>query len=290
MKTRALTVVFAVFCVAAFVPTAAAQVSFLQVKEEVVKQRLEKAKGKNPERKAALVSLFQEAGCSESLLEQVVKGSKIPNVVCTLKGETDSVIVVGAHFDRSDEGDGIVDNWSGASLLPTLFESLKQAKRKHTYIFVGFTDEEKGLVGSQYYVKLLKKEDIAKIHAMVNLDTLGLGDTEVWVSRADNKLVTAIATIASSMSLPVTGMNVDDVGTTDSESFREKKIPAITLHSLTQDTMQYIHSPKDNLKAIKAKEYYQSYRLIAAYLAFLDQVLTADLPTEKIDTQSKEKK
>ncbi|HUQ50284.1 MAG TPA: M28 family peptidase [Terriglobales bacterium] len=290
MKTRALTVVFAVFCVAAFVPTAAAQVSFLQVKEEVVKQRLEKAKGKNPERKAALVLLFQEAGCSESLSEQVVKGSKIPNVVCTLKGETDSVIVVGAHFDRSDEGDGIVDNWSGASLLPTLFESLKQAKRKHTYIFVGFTDEEKGLVGSQYYVKLLKKEDIAKIHAMVNLDTLGLGDTEVWVSRADNKLVTAIATIASSMSLPVTGMNVDDVGTTDSESFREKKIPAITLHSLTQDTMQYIHSPKDNLKAIKAKEYYQSYRLIAAYLAFLDQVLTADLPTEKIDTQSKEKK
>ena len=34
----------------------------------------------------------------------------------------------------------------GASLLPSLFQALKDAPRKHTFTFVGFTNEEKGLL------------------------------------------------------------------------------------------------------------------------------------------------
>jgi Zn-dependent M28 family amino/carboxypeptidase len=64
--------------------------------------------------------------------EQPVKGSKLPNVICLLPGTSDKVIVVGAHFDRVSEGDGVVDNGSGASLLPSLHEAVKIVPRKHT--------------------------------------------------------------------------------------------------------------------------------------------------------------
>ncbi|PYX03200.1 MAG: Zn-dependent exopeptidase M28, partial [Acidobacteria bacterium] len=37
--------------------------------------------------------------------------SKLPNVICVLPGSSDKVIIVGAHFDRVSEGDGVVDNW-----------------------------------------------------------------------------------------------------------------------------------------------------------------------------------
>lgn len=98
-----------------------------------------------------LKQIFTEAGCDEShLSEQPVKGSKLPNVICVLPGSSDRVIIVGAHFDRVPDGDGVVDNWSGASLLPSLYEAVKLEPRKHTYIFVGFTDEEKGEVGSHF--------------------------------------------------------------------------------------------------------------------------------------------
>jgi hypothetical protein len=30
------------------------------------------------------------------------------------RGSSEKVIIVGAHFDRVAQGDGVVDNWSGA--------------------------------------------------------------------------------------------------------------------------------------------------------------------------------
>ena len=86
--------------------------------------------------------MFSEAGCDEQhLSEQPVKGSKQPNVICLLPGTSDKVIIVGAHFDYVSAGNGVVDNWSGASLLPSLYEAIKIEPRKHSYIFIGFTDE-----------------------------------------------------------------------------------------------------------------------------------------------------
>jgi Zn-dependent M28 family amino/carboxypeptidase len=191
----------------------------------------------------------------------------------TIPGDEASQIIVGAHFDKVHEGMGIVDNWSGASLLPSLVESLKDKKRKHTIVFIGFTDEEVGEAGSHFYVKQLSKEQAENIHAMVNMDTLGLGPSEVWVSHADKKLTIAIGEVARLLALPVTGMNVDGVGSTDSEQFRDKKIPAITIHSLTTKTLPILHSSKDTISAMKLDDYYQSYQLIAAYISYLDATL-----------------
>lgn len=126
----------------------AESVRFALVPRQTVEERLGKYAGSNKQREATLKQMFSDAGCDDQhLSEQLVKGSKLPNVICLLPGSSDKVIIVAAHFDRASEGDGVVDNWSGASLLPSLYEALKNEPRRHTYIFIGFTDEEQGEVG-----------------------------------------------------------------------------------------------------------------------------------------------
>jgi len=90
-----------------------------------------------------------------------------PKCICVLPGSSGKVIIVGAHFDHVSEGDGVVDNWSGASLLPSPYQAVKNEPRKHTYIFIGFTDEEKGEVGSHSYAQRMTKEEVAATDAMV---------------------------------------------------------------------------------------------------------------------------
>src|SRR5580765_6942487 len=89
-----------------------------------IERRLNAAEQNNAKREQKLRELFEESGCSgEYLAEKPVKHVKVPNVVCTLAGTTDSVIVVGGHFDFVDAGKGVVDNWSGCSMLPSLYLS-----------------------------------------------------------------------------------------------------------------------------------------------------------------------
>lgn len=243
--------------------------------EVLIAQRLKRYGGNDVKREAALRQMFGEAGCTE-ISEQPVKGLKEPNLICVMKGTSERIIIVGAHYDHVDRGSGVVDNWSGASLLPSLMQSLKTEQRRHTYIFIGFSGEEQGEIGSNFYVRNLAPADAAKIQAMVNLDTLGLGPSEVWVSRADPLLVRMLAGVAKDVGLPVTGMNVEKVGSTDSEQFRQKNIPAITIHSLTQKTLPLLHSIRDQIGEIRMKDYYDTYRLVSSYLAYLDKLPIAD--------------
>jgi hypothetical protein len=256
-------------CVAATAQT----IRFAAVPPETVEKRLGAYVTRNDQREPAIRQIFEDAGCAgEKVTEQPVKGQKAPNLICTLPGETERVIVVGAHFDLVEAGDGVVDNWTGASLLPSLYQGIAGEPRRHTFRFVAFTGEEPGLFGSKAYVQQLSKTH-EWVSAMVNMDTLGLAETEVWVSHADPNLVRLIRAAAATANLPVSEMNVENVGTTDSEPFREKKIPAITIHSVTSATLPILHSRRDRIEAVHKDEYYRTYQLVLAYLALLDQSL-----------------
>ncbi|HSA93824.1 MAG TPA: TonB family protein [Terriglobales bacterium] len=248
-------------------------IEYANARPEVIKARLERVSYGNARRKAALRALFEESGCSARIAEQEVEKSSLPNVICTLGGANDLMIVVGAHYDVVEIGKGVVDNWSGASLLPTLYESLRHRPRRHTFVFIGFTDEEKGLVGSKFYVSRLSAEEKRKVLAMINLDTLGLSPTKIWLSHGDKALAGALNLVARATELPLAVVNVDNVGSTDSESFAGHGIRALTIHSLTQETLPILHSPQDQMSALRFEDYYDSYRLVAAYLAFLDAQL-----------------
>jgi hypothetical protein len=254
---------------------ATAQIRYRLARPEVIENRLKSFSTRNNEREALIRKWLAESGCKDAnLSEQSVERKLPPNVICVLPGDTSEMIVVGAHTDHVTEfGDGVVDNWTGASLLPSLLHSLSAQPRRHTFIFVGFSAEEKGLVGSAYYAGHLTNQQRARIAGMVNMDSLGLGPTEVWATHADKALLDALASVAAATKLPVAAMNVDNIGSADSESFAPYHVPRITLHSLTQQTWPILHSPKDKLNAIKMKDYYDSYHLIAAYLAYLDEEL-----------------
>jgi Zn-dependent M28 family amino/carboxypeptidase len=275
VKPRRLFPLFVLFFIAwPAAPARAQQISYHRVEQSGVEERLKGTPSDNRERQKKLHQLFEAAGCKgETLTDVEVEGSTLPNVICKLAGESNSIIVVGAHYDKVAAGQGVVDNWSGAALLASLFESLGNEPRRHTFLFIGFTDEEKGLVGSAQFLEQTTAEQRSRIRAMINLDSLGLSPTKVWLSHADKGLAAALNNVAHSMKLPLAGVNVEQVGSADSESFAKRRIPSLTIHSVTQETFPVLHSSQDTLAAIHMDEYYDTYRLVAAYLSYLDQTL-----------------
>ncbi|MGH9502050.1 MAG: M28 family metallopeptidase [Terriglobales bacterium] len=244
------------------------------VAQDVITQRLQRLHAKDGDRETELKTMFGEAGCTgDQVQEETVKHKDPSNVICTLPGSANSVIVVGAHFDHADEGMGAIDDWSGASLLPSLFQALKASPRKHTFVFVGFTDEEKGLLGSNFYVGHLSKEQLSAVKAVVNLECLGLTPTKVWAHTANRDLLADLLNVSRSMNTTLQGVDVDQVGDDDTHAFRDRKVPVITIHSTTQETWPLLHSRKDNLTAINLDYLYESYHVVAVYLAYIDQAL-----------------
>jgi peptidase M28-like protein len=266
---------------------APAQIHFRLRTRAAIGGHLKSFSDNNSEREGLIRKWFAESGCDDAnLSEQALERKLPPNVICVLPGETQEAIVIGAHTDKVDSyGDGVVDNWTGAVLLPALFFSLSPSlsrstssrpsarPRHHTFIFIGFSGEEKGLVGSRYYADHLTSAQRARIEAMVNFDSLGLGPTEVWASHADKMLLDAVAVTAQASKLPLSAMNPENGATADSESFARYHIPRITLHSVTQKTWSILHSPSDKIAAVMMNDYYDSYKLIAEYLAYLDDTL-----------------
>ncbi|HEX3144291.1 MAG TPA: M20/M25/M40 family metallo-hydrolase [Pyrinomonadaceae bacterium] len=122
------------------------------------------------------------------------------NVVGLLPGSDpklkDEVIVIGAHYDhlgRGGEGSlaprageihhGADDNASGSAGLLELARILakKPAKPRRTIVFIAFSGEEEGLLGSDYYVShpLLPLQNTV---AMINMDMIGrLQDSKLIV-------------------------------------------------------------------------------------------------------------
>lgn len=265
------------FCLALLlaVVASAERIEFLALKEEVLQERLRLAHPKNRERFARLKALFDETGCrGEAIREQKVPQSKEPNLICAVAGSGGSSrkIIVGAHFDAIG-GDGVIDNWSGAVLLPSLSEFIRRSPRKHDFEFVGFAAEEKGLLGSREYMRKIPKEDRKNVAAVVALDSLGLGPVKSWPNGSTKEMIAAGSTVAHSLGLSLNGVNVDAVGTTDSQVFKDARMPVLSLHSVTQETWAIINSGSDVWKAVSWQDYYDTHRFVSALLVYLDQTL-----------------
>jgi Zn-dependent M28 family amino/carboxypeptidase len=187
-----------------------------------------------------------------------------------LPGSTDEAIYVTAHYDKVESGEGAIDNWSGASLLPSLYQTLSKTPRRLTFVFVASCDEEKGLVGSRELLEQLSRQERARIVANFNIDSIGLGPTKIWLSRSHKALARIVAAAARAMKVPLEGMNVEKVGESDSRSFLNKKIPVIDFHSLTPENHHILHSMRDRRSEVVWDAYYDTYRLISASLAYLD--------------------
>lgn len=108
------------------------------------------------------------------------------NVIAYKPGQTDYWIIVGAHLDHVGYGPamaldqgiaihpGADDNGSGTTgVLLTAQAMSKLPPLRHGIIFVLFSGEEMGLLGSKHYVSQLGAEKLKKIDLMVNYDMIG---------------------------------------------------------------------------------------------------------------------
>ena len=79
---------------------------------------------KSAERLEAVQKLFRSMGATDAdIAVDDSKGTK--NVVVTKKGTTSDVIVVGAHYDKVDDGCGAIDNWTGVVAIAHLYGTLR---------------------------------------------------------------------------------------------------------------------------------------------------------------------
>ncbi len=94
------------------------------------------------------------------------------NIVATLPGRTADTIVVGAHFDSWDLGQGAMDNGTGTAQVFAIAKVLKEHApvNERTIELVWFNGEEQGLWGSRVHAPTLKDRPVA---AAINLDMVG---------------------------------------------------------------------------------------------------------------------
>ncbi|MCL2226879.1 MAG: M28 family metallopeptidase [Oscillospiraceae bacterium] len=102
------------------------------------------------------------------------------NVILTIPGQSERVIVVGAHYD-SFPYPGANDNASGTALLLESAQRMLHLDNYHTIVYVFFGAEEVGLIGAQYYLAALSESERDNILFMVNADVLFEGPYLLYI-------------------------------------------------------------------------------------------------------------
>lgn len=115
-----------------------------------------------------------------------IKRSVSNNVLALIPGtkKADEALIYSAHWDHFGVGEiikgdsvyhGAVDNATGVAALLELASAFKKAKVKpeRSILFISFTGEEQGLLGSEYYAKY-PVFPVQKSVANINMDMMGL--------------------------------------------------------------------------------------------------------------------
>lgn len=222
---------------------------------------------KDDERLEGVKKLFEKMGArSEDI--SIQKFKDIENLVIEKQGKLDETIVLGAHYDKTKDGCGAIDNWTGIVMLAHLYRSFKDTALKKRLVFVAFGKEEKGLLGSKAMVKEIGKDKLDQYCAMINLDSFGMGMAQVATNISSPKLTDRAASIAEKMKIPFARGAI--AGDSDSSSFRAKRIPALTIHGLADGFEKIIHTSKDKAENVQAGSVYLGYRLALALASELD--------------------
>ncbi|HEY0243577.1 MAG TPA: M28 family peptidase [Gemmatimonadaceae bacterium] len=208
------------------------------------------------------------AGSAGALHFGDTAGKKTQNVVAILNGSDPAYrgkyIVVGAHFDHLGRGlrysmdpqagdairNGADDNASGTAAVLQLARMLSVSKPRHSVVFVTFSGEEEGLLGSQYFVEN-SPVPVDSIVAMFNFDMVGrLKDDKLFVYGTGSASEFPALVDSANLKL-VPALNIqgggDGFGASDHSSFYAKNIPV--LHFFTDSHADY-HRATDDVEKI----------------------------------------
>lgn len=194
------------------------------------------------------------------------------NVVAYMNNEAETTVVIGAHYDHLGMGaegslfregeaihNGADDNASGVALMLNLVDKLKIQKSQN-YLFIAFSGEELGLLGSNYFVKN-PTIDLDKVSYMINMDMVG---------RLNEENTVAIHGVGTSPIFKQTlfanndqGLNIAEsesgIGPSDHTSFYLSDIPV--LHFFTGQHEDY-HKPGDDAEKLN----YEGMQKISSFI------------------------
>ena len=228
----------------------------------------------------------------------VKKTSSAYNVIGILPGTDtllkDEAIVIGAHYDHLGRGGqgslapnsqevhhGADDNASGTSAMIELARRFASEKNnRRTIIFVGFSGEEEGLLGSKYYVNN-PVYPLDKTVAMLNLDMVGrlndnklnvggIGSASEWnemVKRRNEILFDTMNGYGVGGKFNLV-LSEDGYGPSDHASFYGKKVPVLFFFTGTH--LDY-HKPSDTAEKIN----FEGLKKISAYVAEIARAIDA---------------
>ncbi len=236
--------------------------------EDEIKSDIAKVKCKNSERLESVRELFKEKGAKDNEII-VEEDDGVKNVVVVKKGKTDETIIIGAHYDETGGGCGAIDNWTGIVIVANLYQTIKDFTTDKTYKFVAFDEEEKGLIGSRIMAKAIPKEEREKYCSMVNFDSFGLTYPQASRNNSNGKLIKLAEDMAEKMKMPFGKAAIANADS-DSTSFQNVKIPAISFHGLNDKWKDYLHSHRDKVENVNITSVYFGYRFGLNFLARLE--------------------
>lgn len=194
------------------------------------------------------------------------KEAQAKNVVAVLEGEgphAEETIVIGAHYDHLGRGgagslapgdeaihNGADDNGSGTVALLEVARLLagRAEKLPRRIVFIAFTGEERGLLGSAYYVEhpLIPLDQTI---AMLNMDMVGrLKDNKLIIyGTGTSKKLEALVDDANEQYGFDISKQPSGFGPSDQTSFYAKEIPV--LHFFTGIHSDY-HRPSDDSEKV----------------------------------------
>ena len=200
--------------------------------------------------------------------------------------------MIGAHYDHFGRGGyadhaqyqgkvhpGADDNASGIAVMLELARNLAARPLPRTIVFVAFTGEESGRLGSRHYVQQATRYPANRIIAMVNLDTVGrLGENPLTVFGADTAdewvhILRGAGYVTGVAVRPV----AEDIGSSDQTSFIETGVPAVQLFGTAHEDF---HRPGDTPDKIDLSGLVKTARVlqeIAGYLAERPEPLNSAL-------------
>jgi Zn-dependent M28 family amino/carboxypeptidase len=123
--------------------------------------------------------IWQQTGYQVELQEYEAKGVTTANLEIAISGhgQTNEIILVGAHYDSVLGSPGANDNGTGVAALLEIADLLKNRDMQRTVRFVAFTNEEPPFflsrkMGSRVYA-IRSRQRGENIVAMLSLETMG---------------------------------------------------------------------------------------------------------------------
>jgi acetylornithine deacetylase/succinyl-diaminopimelate desuccinylase-like protein len=197
------------------------------------------------------------------------KKADVKNVVAVLEGEgplANETIVVGAHYDHlglggagslapwtTDIHNGADDNASGTATLLEVARRLATtaSKPRRRIVFIAFTGEEKGLLGSAHYTRE-PRFPLENTVAMFNLDMVGRlteNKLQVFGTGTAKEFEPLVDKLGEQYGFQI-AKHPGGFGPSDHSSFYAKKIPV--LHLFTGTHSDY-HRPSDDSPKINVE-------------------------------------